>query len=502
MKRAFASLLGLSLLILSCQLFTPPATPPTPTPELALLEVAWDDYSIFKDGLVASQQDILNKLTKASIYHLEFTIGDDLVHVIGKEEVRYTNTEDAALNEVKFRLFPNILGGEMHVGEVLVDGKPIIPNYSLNDSLLTVPLTQPLEPNQSVVLSMDFTVSVPQSVELNYGMFVYYDNVLALAHAYPMICVYDEEGWNAEIPSPWGDITYNDASFYVVRIAAPKGVTLVTTGREVTRSEADQNQILIVASGPARDFYLAASPNFQVVSKKVGEVTINSYAPKEVQEGAQFALEVTARAIKVFSARYTSYPYTELDIVATPTLALGIEYPGAFAIANRIYAVNSEFNGVPMSLYLESTVAHEAGHQWFYNLVGNDQLDNHWLDESLTQFVTLQYFTDEYGASGADGFRNVLEDRWNRVDKAVIPIGLPVASYNDMEYGAIVYGRGPLFFEALKEKMQEPEGFDSFLKDYVALHSWGIATPEELQSLAERHCQCNLQPLFEEWVYP
>ena len=57
---------------------------------------------------------------------------------------------------------------------------------------------------------------------------------------------------------------------------------------------------------------------------------------------------------------------------------------------------------------MEGTVAHEVGHQWFYNLVGDDQLDDPWLDESFAQFATLQYFTDEYGASGADGFRNSL----------------------------------------------------------------------------------------------
>ena len=27
-------------------------------------------------------------------------------------------------------------------------------------------------------------------------------------------------------------------------------------------------------------------------------------------------------------------------------------------------------------------VAHEVGHQWFYNLVGNDQVDQPWLDEA------------------------------------------------------------------------------------------------------------------------
>ncbi|MCK7481703.1 MAG: hypothetical protein M0C28_34445 [Candidatus Moduliflexus flocculans] len=59
------------------------------------------------------------------------------------------------------------------------------------------------------------------------------------------------------------------------------------------------------------------------------------------------------------------------------------------AITTRIYDFGGEYRGSPVSVYMESTVAHEVGHQWFYHLVGNDQLDDPWLDESLTQFVTL-----------------------------------------------------------------------------------------------------------------
>jgi aminopeptidase N len=149
---------------------------------------------------------------------------------------------------------------------------------------------------------------------------------------------------------------------------------------------------------------------------------------------------------------------------------------------------------------MESTVAHEVGHQWFYNLVGADQLDDPWVDESLTQFVTLQYYTDEYGAGGADGFRASLEERWAIAGNADIPIGLPVASYEDVEYSGIVYGRGPLFFVALRDVMGS-EVFDSFLRDYTETFSWKIATPEGLQSLAEQHCVCELDPIFNDWVY-
>jgi aminopeptidase N len=141
-----------------------------------------------------------------------------------------------------------------------------------------------------------------------------------------------------------------------------------------------------------------------------------------------------------------------------------------------------------------------VGHQWFYNLVGDDQLDDPWLDEALTQFATLQYYADEYGASGEEGFRNSLEGRWASVGNADIPIGLPVAAYSGQEYGAIVYGRGPLFFVVLREEMGK-QVFDQFIKEYTETLSWDIATPEKLMVLAEEHCGCDLTPLFEEWVY-
>jgi aminopeptidase N len=190
-----------------------------------------------------------------------------------------------------------------------------------------------------------------------------------------------------------------------------------------------------------------------------------------------------------------------LDIIASPTLALGVEYPGVIAVASRVYDLGGGRFGRSADDYLESTVVHEVGHQWFYNLVGNDQLDAPWLDESLTQFITLQYYSDAYGEQGADGFLKSLNDRWARSDNYTMPIGLPVAAYNSAEYGAIVYGRGPIFFVALREAMGA-RAFDDFLKDYTVSLSWGVSSSQTLRSFAERHCGCDLQPLFDEWVYP
>lgn len=506
MKRLFIGSVLLALLLVSCSAQVPAtntATPPS-TPTTAadpdLLDTPWEDRSLFQSGLVTSEQSVLNELPDASVYHIEFTIAEDMYHIAGMEEVRYTNTEDIPLDEVQLRLFPNILGGEMTVSNTTVDGQAMTPTYELANSLLILPFAEPLPPGENVILQMDFAVTVPQEVEFNYGVLSYFDDVLTLAHAYPMIAVYDDEGWNAEIPPQSGDVTYAETSFFLVKINAPKDVTVVTTGRTLEAEESGEVQTLSIASGPARDFYLVASSNYEEFSKTFGEVTVRSYAPSQHQEGARMALDVAARAIEDFSARYAPFPYTEFDIVSTPTLALGIEYPGMVAITSRIYDVDQDYHGAPASIYMESTVAHEVGHQWFYGLVGDDQLDDPWLDESLTQFATLQYYTDEYGADGAKGFQDSLEARWESVDRAKIPIGQPVAKYSGQEYSAIVYGRGALFFVALREAMGQ-ETFDAFLKEYTETLSWGIATPEFLQSLAEEHCGCDLDDLFNQWVY-
>jgi aminopeptidase N len=149
---------------------------------------------------------------------------------------------------------------------------------------------------------------------------------------------------------------------------------------------------------------------------------------------------------------------------------------------------------------LEPSVVHEVAHQWFYNAVGNDQLDEPWLDEAIVQYVVGLYFIDVYGESTDQAWSEALYGRWDRVDRADIPIGMPVSEYTSEEYGAIVYGRGPLFIAALAEEIGQ-KTFDEFLRDYYESHKWGIGTSVDFKQLAEEHCQCDLTTMFEEWVY-
>jgi hypothetical protein len=505
MKKRFAfSFSVLTLLLLACPSLTLPGLPflsPASEQTVAPTTEPWVDRSLFSDGLIQADRSVLEGLDGATFYGIELTIATDFFHVSGRETVHYTNRSTDLLTEIQMRLYPNLLGGQLAIATVTADDRTLARSIDMGNSVLHIQLASPLQPGQSVTLQIGFSVQVPTDIHTNYGILAYSGGVLSLAHSYPMVSVYGPKGWNEEIPSPWGDVLFNDTCFYIVHVDAPAQLVLAATGREVQHISSGDRQQVTYADGPARDFYLAASADYAMTSQTVGEVTLNSYAPRGDDIQSQRALDTAAAALQDFSSRYAPYPYTEFDIVAIPTGALGIEYPGLVAILIDLYAAPPAGDSQSAQT-IEFTVAHETGHQWFYNLVGNNQLDEPWLDESLTQFATWQYFYDRYGAAVAATFKQQsLMGDWDSIQDAVIPIGKPVSAYTGDEYVGIIYGRGPLFFLALEQQLGQ-KTYGQFLRDYVAKYSWDIATTEGLKQLAEQDCGCDLTPLFNQWITP
>src|SRR5690606_5291145 len=190
-KKTISFTLLMLFIMTACQTLQPQGgLSPTPT----LIPSAQEqetDLSIFKSGLNPSYHSVIDELSNASVYRIDLVITDRLYQIVGKQSIDYTNNEGVALNEIQFRLFPNILGGEISVKNVSINSEPVEPRYELNDSLMILPLKKSLQPNEKLSISMEFDITVPRSVDLNYGVQAYYNDVLALAHIYPMVAVYD-----------------------------------------------------------------------------------------------------------------------------------------------------------------------------------------------------------------------------------------------------------------------------------------------------------------------
>jgi hypothetical protein len=457
------------------------------------------DLDVFRDGLIEAEQAVIDSVgSSLPLYEADLVLSPELTGFGGLYSVRYTNTEEVPLEEVVFRLFPNVSDGSAVITDLTVDEEAVEPSFSLQRSVMSVPLAGVLAPGESVLITMGIDVTVPIEEGGKYGTFLLDEGILSMAHALPLLAVHDDEGWNLEIPPPNGDSVYSDAALFLVRMTVPQETTLATSGQQVSAEGlGDGTEARLYAAGPARDFFIAASERLEMIVASSGETTVRSYAPPEFRMRNQLILDLTVSSLGVFGDLYGTYPYRELDMISTATLALGVEYPGAIVMTLGHYDPAQEFDDPTII----STVVHEVAHQWFYGTVGNDQLDEPWLDESLAQYATWRYFEEAQGNQAAAGFEAHLDARWARVEFADVPVGLPVASYQEDEYGAIVYGRGPLFLGELADIFGQEE-FDRFLFEYAARFKYGVATTAAFQAAAEEACGCDLGEEFAGAVHP
>ena len=430
-------------------------------------------------------------LSLAPRYAISLTVDVAHAQVAGEQVVRYTNAEEVPLGDLYLRLFPSTpgYGGEMRVSTLRLNGEPVSPEVHLDGSALRLLLNPPLAPLETVTLSLTFTATVPLTDGIDYAQFSCVRGVMALPEVYPLIPVYDDEGWNVEVAPEYGDAVYSDVAFYQVEVTAPPTMTLVASGTCAVREAGRWS----CQAGPVRDFALILGDDYQVASQVAEGVIVNSYFYADHREGGEEVLRMAVNALTLYSRLFGPYPYEELDVVETPTRAGGIEYPTLVVISDRLY------NGHPR---LEWVVAHEVAHQWWYGVVGSDQVDEPWLDEALTQYTTLLYHEFLYGAdAAAEILKGDFQATYDHLveEGNDMPAGLPVAAYPRDLYSPVVYRKGALYFHALRGRVGD-EAFFAVLRTYYRRHRYGIATPESFLATVKAVTGREHRDLYERWI--
>jgi hypothetical protein len=434
-----------------------------------------------------------------SEYRLDLSVSDDLSRIDGALELRYANQGVTALDALQLFLFPNLTPGSMKIESCSVDGRQASGVPSMNGAKIRVGLAQPLAPGAAVRISLRYRVEIPQDPKGVYGGFSRTDSTLAMAWCYPVVL--SPAAWGNAEPVPYADYLVKEPSTYQVSLSFPDRFSLAAPGvEERRRSQAGRTEISLRCFA-ARDLFMALGSGWAFSTARAGDTLVRSFAPAGRQEAAAFSADAAAHALEIFERRFGSYPFATLTLAAVPLASYGLEFPGIVAISDRIYDLDSEVNEIPTRALLESTVVHETAHQWFYGLVGNDQVREPWVDEATAQYATWLYFRDRYGTARAGTYFASFQQRWQRVGREAIPIGLGVADYSEKAYGAIVYGRGPLFLRALSDLIGEPV-FDSFLREWVQRYSAAIATGRDFERLASEISRRDLAGIFSQWVWP
>ncbi|NPA91863.1 MAG: M1 family metallopeptidase [Chloroflexi bacterium] len=465
---------------------------PAPTPP-------WPDQRKAMRPPYTSQLS-LPALADAPSYRLRETVDLAQRVVQGTAHIRLTNRTSASWDSIVLRLYPNLLhyGGRMEVSQLLGDGSPLPFDYNQTHTALRGLLPQLLKPGDSITLDVTFATHYRTWNLDGYWLFGEYDGLLNMPLSYPVLAVPNDDGtWRVEDGIPLGDTLVAESSFYHVWLTVPATMTVVSSAVvSATQTYTTSTDVTYeLVSGPAREFTFMLSPLYEVKQRTVNGILVRSYYFLGDEDTGEAALNYAAAALQVYSRHFGPYPFAKMDIASAMLLNRGMEYPLLTQLGRDLYG--------PEQRKLEFLVAHEVGHQWWYNQVGNDQIQEPWLDEGLTEYSTYYYYQDIYGRDDADA---VLHNRWElpleyiRRKGLDAPLDLPASAYTRDNYEIIVYGKGALFFHTLRHRLGD-RMFERVLQTYLERYRYRLATAKDLQRVIEDVSGQDVQDLFATWVY-
>lgn len=426
------------------------------------------------------REELLRQQKYSHLYRINIEVNRKQATARGGLHISWYNGSGSDLSELRFRLLMNSKErSPMSIASVKRGEKDLAYTLSEDNSVLIVDLEGKLPHGASSDFTISYNIdfSPPPTYYFNFARID--DDGFSIPHFYPVAARNRRGQWEEDPPASGGDLLSADSSHFFVEVVADRDIPIIASGREAGSREEGEKQIRSYIAGPVRDFYIGAGASLKEVKGDAGEIEITSYAPPELRGASSKAVEATSYALSIFSREFGPYPFREIKIAAMPMSALGVEFPGLFAINENLYRE-------PGGYLFEPTVVHETAHQWFYSLLGNNQLREPWIDEALAQYAMWLYYSERYGSSGAGGVYNSFLDRWDRVSSEAISIGEAVAYYKDKEYASIIYGRGPLFFLDVREVMGE-ESFHAFLRDLLTVYSHRIIDGEAfLNELRDR----------------
>ena len=444
-------------------------------------------------------------------YEIEIEIPDtdvaDGLEISGRQLVTFTNTTETWLNELPFRLYANGAHHDHNAIEIIsakIDGASIDREFSEADSVAWMMLPSELAIGEKVVIEMEFTLTVPVDEASHYGILNYStdNDTTVLAHWYPVVAARDPAtGWMLKPSSQFGDPIFTDIGMYSVTITAPTGRTYITSGVEASRDLDGDTEALTFIAKPSRDFVIVMSETLQSETTEVDGTLVTSWFLPQHREGGEAVLIWTANSLEVFNPLLGEYPWTHLQAIeAVVYNAAAVELPQMFIMGSSFYRASDISQ--PVS-YFEFTVAHEVVHMWFYSLVGNNQYDDAFIDEGLTNYLSGDiYFRSVYGESVGDSAQQTFLYRpFQRMieGNADVIVDHPTDDFpTSNAYVSAVYTKAPMGFRAIHMAMGDGPFFTA-LRTYVEDFSWRVATPADLEAAFQSQTDVDIRDIWSHW---
>lgn len=430
-----------------------------------------------------------------TVYRMALKIDPLNRMIYGRSIITTRNTTGCEMEEAWFTCYPNALRdkkntpappeayydgfspGWLNITGIVVNGKRAV--YEDKGMAGRVVFPQPVDSGKEICFVINWQTGVPKAA-YRFGS---KDGVMMLGHCYPILNVFDAEGWHTSYNSTFGDPFYTQSADYVVQATLPEQYQVVGTGIVAGRS-AEDNGLYTVQfnAGKARDFTLAVLFDYREETIGTGETAIKCYFRPGCENSAAQVLRQAASALRYYDCTFGSYPFAEFKIIQAPMKGFqGMEYSGLILLADEVFQTGYSQE---RRAFL---VAHETAHQWWYGLVGNDQVREPWLDEGLATWSATRYQQwAQAGAKPGPGRRG-----------AELQKGLGEMSSRE-KYFDTAYLGGEAFWYALEDEIGQQQVL-KVLRSYLAKFRYETATTADLRAVIEKESGRNMKTFFSNW---
>ena len=259
-------------------------------------------------------------------------------------------------------------------------------------TVVEVPLDAPVPPGGSIDVQIAWSSRVPRTFARTGAI----GNYFFIAQWFPKIGVLEDSGWNCHQFHAATEF-YSDFGNYDVKLRVPAGWVVGATGVErERRDEPDGTTTHHYYQDDVHDFAWTTSPDYLERTSTFSHGSLPSVRMRlllqpEHAGQAQRHFDATSAALRYYGEWFGAYPYGHVTIIdpAWQSGAGGMEYPTLFTAGTRWLAPS----GVTQP---EGVTIHEAGHQFWYGVVANNEFEHAWLDEGINTFATARTIEQAY----------------------------------------------------------------------------------------------------------
>ena len=261
-----------------------------------------------------------------------------------------------------------------------------------DETVMAVPLAQPIEAGASTTIEVTWTAHVPRTFARTGAI----GNFFFIAQWFPKLGVLQDGGWNCH-QFHSGTEFFSDYGVYDVSLTVPAGWPLGATGTQRDlHDNGDGTATHRYHQDDVHDFAWTTSPDYLVRTARfehprLPPVEMRLLLQPEHAAQADRHFDATRTTLKYYGEWYGPYPYGHITIVdpAFQSGAGGMEYPTLFTAGTRWLAPA----GVTTP---EGVTVHEAGHQFWYGIVGTNEFEHAWMDEGFNTFSTARAVAQVY----------------------------------------------------------------------------------------------------------